>query len=230
MIDLSHSFGPGTPLYDGFPPTRFIGIPELRALGVQSHYYSFPGQCGTHIDPPGHLVDGLTTLDEIPPGDLIAPLAVVDLHREATDDPDLELRVDHLERWESTHGRIPGGAFVAARTDWSKRWPDDAALQGRDARGVTHWPGWSVDAVRFLAEDRDVVAIGHETLGTDGGVRTSQGRFDAQRLWHSHGKYQVEMLKDLDLVPPCGAVVFCGAPKPIRGSGFPVRVLAVLLA
>ena len=101
-------------------------------------------------------------------------------------------------------------------------------MQNRDGHGVSHWPGWDVELLRFLAEERSVVAIGHETIGTDGGVRTSRGEFTGQRLWHAYDRYQIEMMCNLDLVPAVGGIIFCGAPKPIRGSGFPARVLAVL--
>jgi kynurenine formamidase len=37
------------------------------------------------------------------------------------------------------------------RTDWSKRWPDDAALADKDAAGVFHYPGWSKAALELLA-------------------------------------------------------------------------------
>ncbi len=28
------------------------------------------------------------------------------------------------------------------RTDWAKRWPNDAAMQNRDKAGLAHYPGW----------------------------------------------------------------------------------------
>ncbi len=40
--------------------------------------------------------------------------------------------------------KIPSGAFVAMRTDWSKRWPDAAKMENMDALGVAHYPGWSL--------------------------------------------------------------------------------------
>jgi len=40
--------------------------------------------------------------------------------KECATDPDALLRVDHLQDWESRHGRIPGGALVLARTGWAR--------------------------------------------------------------------------------------------------------------
>jgi kynurenine formamidase len=55
-----------------------------------------------------------------------------------------------VKAWELRHGRIPEHAFVALRTDWSKRWPDDAALQNVDAAGVAYYPGWSKEVLQLL--------------------------------------------------------------------------------
>jgi kynurenine formamidase len=55
-------------------------------------------------------------------------------------------------------GRVPVHAFVAMRTDWSKKWPDDAAMQNRDKAGVAHYPGWSMPVLKLLYEDRKIAA------------------------------------------------------------------------
>ncbi len=56
-------------------------------------------------------------------------------------------------------GGYRAGAFVAMRTDWSKRWPDDAALANKDAAGVFHYPGWSLPVLKLLYEDRGITAL-----------------------------------------------------------------------
>ena len=33
-----------------------------------------------------------------------------------------------MQAYEAKHGAIPKGAFVAMRSDWSKRWPDREAM------------------------------------------------------------------------------------------------------
>lgn len=228
VVDLSHAFGLMTPLYEGFPQVRFEEIPELHALGVQSHYYGFPGQCATHFDPPGHLCKGMALIDEIPVRDLILSLVVIDAVEESQSNPDYMLLPKDIEGWEERYGRIPERSMVAMRTDWSLRWPDDNLLQNRDEDGITHWPGWSLEVLEMLAQERNVVAIGHETIGTDGGEKTSRGSFQGQRYWHSEGKYQIELMSGLNQPPAIGSLVICGAPKPINGTGFPVRILALV--
>ena len=55
-------------------------------------------------------------------------------------------------------------AFVAFRSDWSKRWPDQDAMRNLDENGVQQSPGWSREALGILIHERHVKAVGHETL------------------------------------------------------------------
>ena len=130
--------------------------------------------------------------------------------------------------WERKHGRIPKNAFVAMRTDWSKRWPDDAAMQNRDAQGHAHYPGWSKDVLKLLYEDRKITASGHETTDTDPGFATDKDDYSLESYILGLNHYQIEMLADLDKVPESGALVLVAWPKPDGGTGFPARVIAIL--
>ena len=80
----------------------------------------------------------------------------------------------HLEQWEAENGRIEEGTFVALRTDWSKRWPDIEQFENKDTDGNPHLPGWGLDALKFLIEERGVKSIGHETFDTDASVDTAK--------------------------------------------------------
>jgi kynurenine formamidase len=117
---------------------------------------------------------------------------------------------------------------VAMRTDWSKRWPDMAAMQNKDADGVAHYPGWSLPVLKYLYEERKITASGHETTDTDPGIATSQGDYSLEAYILSTNHYQIELLSNLDQVPEAGSLVVVAFPKPKDGSGFPARVFAIL--
>ena len=52
------------------------------------------------------------------------------------------------------------------RTDWSKRWPDQTAMQNRDAvPALAHHPGWSKDVLKLLYEDRQDHRLGSRNHG-----------------------------------------------------------------
>ncbi len=186
------------------------------------------GQWGTHVDPPAHFAKGLRTVDEIDVKEMLLPLIVLDVHEAAAANPDYTLTVEDIRKWERAHGPVPEGAFVAMRTDWSKRWPDTAKMRNEDDKKVAHYPGWSLEALKFLYETRKITASGHETTDTDPGVATTRDDYSLETYILSKNHYQIELLANLDQVPEAGALVVVTFPKPKKGSGFPARVFAIL--
>ena len=96
--------------------------------------------------------------------------------------------------------RIEEGTFVVAlRTDWSKRWPDIEQFKNRDADGNQHLPGWGLDALKFLIEERGVKSIGHETFDTDASVDTAKnGDIVGERYILGQDTFQLELLTNPD--------------------------------
>src|SRR3954465_15522074 len=180
FVDLTHAFGPGIPKWQGFPDekreTAYWYEKGRGSLGEGffTEIFTHVGQWGTHVDPPAHFIQGTRTVDQIDLKEMILPLVVIDVHGEAAKDPDYTLTVDRIKKWEADHGRIPKGAFVAMRTDWAKRWPDQNAMQNVDAQGTAHYPGWTMEALKYLYEVRHIIATGHETTDTDPGLATTK--------------------------------------------------------
>ncbi|HKR53377.1 MAG TPA: cyclase family protein [Chthoniobacterales bacterium] len=234
FIDLTHEFAAGIPHWPGFPDEQQKTIywyekqPGLMGDGFFAEVFTHVGQWGTHVDPPAHFHKGLRTVDQIELKEMILPLVAVDVHEECEKDPDYTLTVDRLEKWEADHGTIPAGAFVAMRTDWSKRWPDAAKMANKDNQGVAHYPGWSLSALKYLYEKRKITASGHETTDTDPGLATTKDDYSLEAYILGINHYQIELLTNLDQVPESGAIVVVSFPKPKGGSGFPARVFAIL--
>jgi kynurenine formamidase len=234
FVDLTHAFEPGIPHWPGFPDEEretIYGYEEgdgTMGSGFFAQRYRLVGQWSTHCDPPAHFAEGKRTIDQIDLKEMILPLVVLDVHEKATEDPDYTISLDDVRAWEERHGPIPEGAFVAMRTDWSKRWPDAEAMQNKDADGVAHYPGWSLEVLKHLYEERKITASGHETLDTDPGVATSKGDYSLETYLLGTDHYQIELLANLDQVPETGAVVVVAFPKAKGGSGFPARVFAIV--
>jgi kynurenine formamidase len=228
FVDLTHAFGPTTPHWKGFGEEKVISLYTIKKDGFHVQQFTHVGQWGTHIDPPAHFHEGLRTVDQIPIKEMVLPLVVIDVHAKVATNPDYTLTLDDVRAWETKHGRIPEHAFVAMRTDWSKRWPNDAAMQNRDAAGVAHYPGWSKDVLKLLYEDRKITASGHETTDTDPGVATTKDDYSLESYILSLNHYQIEMLANLDHVPEAGAIAIVTWPKADGGTGFPARVIAIL--
>lgn len=241
VVDLTQPLGPETPV---------IGLPEIFApspgvtIDVISRYddkgpawywntLRFGEHTGTHFDAPVHWVTGKdlpeNACDTIPARRFVGPACVIDVSREAARDPDFLLTPEHIEAWEREHGSIPARAWVLLRTDWSRR-TDPAAFLNVGADGP-HTPGFDATASRLLANDRDILGVGVETIGTDAG---QAGRFDPpfpnHTIMHGAGKFGLASLRNLDQLPATGAVVIAAPLKIVGGSGSPVRVLAITRA
>jgi kynurenine formamidase len=228
FVDLTHTFGTDTPHWKGFGQMKVRTLYTIKKDGFHVDEFCHVGQWGTHVDPPAHFHDGLKTVDQIDPKDMLLPLVVLDVHEKVAKNPDYVLTLEDVHAWEQRHGRIPPHAFVAMRTDWSKRWPNDAGMQNQDAAGVAHYPGWSMPVLKLLYEDRHISASGHETTDTDPGVATTKDDYSLESYVLGTNHYQIEMLANLDQVPEYGALVMVTFPKPVDGSGFPARVIAIL--
>ena len=133
---------------------------------------------------------------------------------------------EHVTAWEASHGRIPAGSWVLLRTDWSKRIDATSFLNvGPDG---PHTPGFHKTTSEMLANDRDVAGVGVETVGTDAG---QAGMFDPpfpnHTIMHGAGKFGLASLRNLDQLPPTGAIVVAAPLRIVNGSGSPLRVLAI---
>ncbi|HSY47861.1 MAG TPA: cyclase family protein [Thermoanaerobaculia bacterium] len=226
LVDLTHSFGPLTPVWGGFGQATMSAACDPRTHrpftieqdGFRTIFYSLVGQYGTHVDPPAHFrADGMT-MDEIPLKDMILPLVVFDITPMLAKDPNHALSVDDIKVWEKEHGRIPAGSFAALRTDMSKDWDSHPERFKRNP-----FPAWSLAAIKFLFEERKVTAIGHESLDTD----TTES-MDSETWILKQNHFQIEAMANLDKVPPIGAVIVVTWPKVDHGFGFPARAFAIL--
>lgn len=224
-VDLTHSFGPNTPVWSGFGQARFTPAVDPRTLeaytiahdGFRATYYAMVGQYGTHVDAPAHFAADGKYLDEIGLDEMILPLVVLDDTPYLAADPAHAFSPDDLAAWEKQHGPVPKGAFAALRSDLSKDWGDPKRFER------TPFPAWRADTLKILFEGRGVTAIGHEAMDTD-----VTPEMTSERYVLGHGHWQIEVMANLDKVPATGAVLVASWPKPERGLGFPARVYAVL--
>jgi kynurenine formamidase len=226
FVDLTHSFGPDSPVWVGFGQAKMTpavdpqtGQPyTIPKDGFRATYYQMVGQYGTHVDPPAHFAEDGITMDRIPLKQMILPLIVLDDTLYLAKDPNHAFSVDDLRAWEKKNGRVPKDSFVALRTDMYKDWDRDPERFKRSP-----FPAWSLDTVKFLIEQRGVTAVGHESMDTD-----TTDKMESETYILQHGHFQVEVMANLDKVPPRGALIFVTWPKVKDGLGFPARALAIL--
>lgn len=228
-IELSRDVHLDTVHHSAFPGMEMKMLYDYaRGDGFRAHEYRMPSQYGTHIDPPLHMSDEKGAgVDVFTAEELILPLCVIHLQKEVEANPDYGLSVADIEKWESENGKIPEGAFVAFQSGWGTR-ETYAEIENRDAEGVAHYPGWTIEALTFLLEERNITAIGHEPADTDPAVVANTEGWIAERYWLGRGCYQVELMINLDKCPATGGVIIVGFPKIIGGAGSTARCFALV--
>ena len=153
---------------------------------------------------------------------------MIDITDKVKEDVHYAVKPEDIMAWEEKYGPIPDGAFVALRMDWYKNWPDMNALSGIAEDGSENFPGWSLDALKYIYETRNAAANGHETLDTDASAEAAKaGDLACERYVLEKGKLQVEVLQNLDQVAPAGAVIVVSWPRIEDAVGLPVRVFAI---
>ncbi|SNX54766.1 cyclase family protein [Thermoanaerobacterium sp. RBIITD] len=226
-VDLTQGFGPDTPHFPGFNPAKFETI-FTHKDGFFVKQFTFPGQYGTHMDAPVHFAPGLRYVDEISLKEMVLPLVVIDCSKETASNADYVLTKERILEWEKQYGIIPEGCFVAMRTDWSKRWPNQDQYTNTDEKGNAHYPGWDLEALKFLYEERKIAASGHEPFDTDAPINQRKTGFVCEDYILRTNHFQLEVMTNLDQCPPIGAIIFCIVPKAEKAPGFPVRAFAIL--
>lgn len=238
VVDLTQPLDSETPVI-GLPPV-FAASPCFSMEVISRYDERGPAwywntlrlgeHTGTHFDAPVHWATGKdlpdNRCDTIPARRFVGPACVIDVTGEVAADADFLLTADHVLAWEAEHGRIPAGAWLLLRTDWSKRTERAAFLNV--AEDGPHSPGFDPSASKLLAYERDVLGVGVETIGTDAG---QAGRFDPpfpnHAIMHGAGKFGLASLCNLDQLPATGAVVIAAPLKIVEGSGSPLRVIAL---
>ena len=238
VVDLTQPLGPQTPVI-GLPPI-FASSPGVSMEVISQYDAKGPGwywntitmgeHTGTHFDAPVHWITGKdlpdNRTDTIPAGRFVGPACVIDCTAQVAANEDFLLLPEHVEAWEKAHGRIPKGAWVLMRTGWSARTDAARFLNVRD--DGPHSPGFHKDTSLLLAKDREVLGVGVETVGTDAGqAGTFDPPFPNHTIMHGAGKFGLASLRNLDQLPPTGAVVIAAPLKIVNGSGSPLRVIAI---
>ncbi len=232
-VELSHSLNNDSPYWSGIPD----GSVELDKvvfdwsnpmLECQIQTFKFPGQFGTHVDFPGHFIKDAALSEEFGVRDAVFPVCVVHITDKVKEDPTYACQVGDIQDYEAKYGEIPDGAFVALRTDWYKNWPDMDALSGIAEDGSENFPGWTLDALKYIYETRNAAANGHEALDTDASKETARvGDLACERYVLDQGKIQIEVLQNLDQVAPAGAILVAAWPRIEGATGLPARVWAI---
>jgi kynurenine formamidase len=238
VVDLTQLLSAATPIIQLPPP--FANTPGFTSHEISAYDQKGPAwywnwievgeHVGTHFDAPCHWVTGKDKpcVDQIEAKQFIGPAAVIDVTADVARSADFVASRDTILGWEKKHGRIPKGAWVILRTGWGARATDAARFMNVGADGAPHYPGFGKESAEFLTKERDILGVGVEQVGTDAAVgATANPPFPNHSIMHGAGRFGLTQLANVDRLPERGAIVIATPLKIQRGSGSPVRVIAV---
>ena len=241
VVDLTQPLNAGTPVIQLPPP--LANTPGFTPHVISNFDDNGPGwywnwmevgeHVGTHFDAPCHWISGRDRpcVDGLDADQFIGPAVVIDVTAEVADDADFVATRETIESWEAEHGRIPPDSWVILRTGWGSRGSDGEAFFNADETGVPHYPGFGLESATFLTTERDILGVGTEAVGTDAAVgATADPAFPNHFTMHGAGRYGLTQLANVDQLPATGAVVIATPLNIDRGSGSPVRVIALVPA
>ena len=227
VVDLTHNLNDHSPNWEGTEesPFRAKELGNIERDGYYSRVFTTPEHYGTHLDAPAHFARGMWTVDQIPAERLVRPLVVLNVRSRASGHPDYEVSVQDVAQWENQNGEVPSGAVVMAYTGWEDRWNSPKAFRNAGADGVMHFPGFSLDAAKFLVKTRNSVGLGIDTMSMDPGPSKS---YPVHQFTAKESVYQLENVANLGLVPSTGATIVVAPIKLENGSGGPTRLFALV--
>ncbi|WP_211175879.1 cyclase family protein [Brasilonema sp. UFV-L1] len=225
VVHLSHIIDPDIPQWQGDPPVEFETVAELHKDGYYLRRFSLGEHSATHMNAANSFHSDGIGIHEYSAESLVVPAVVIDIREQALVNSDYVLCVDDILAWEKRYGEIPPGSVVLLYTGWQKKWLDKNAFFNQDVLGNIHFPGFGVDAIRFLLEERQIAGVGIDTHGVDSGQDSA---FTTNRLVLEKPCIVLENLTNLDQLPPIGATLAIGVLRLRYGSGSPAGVLALI--
>jgi len=240
IVDCSGVLGPNTPILklpeDFAKNTPPVEIHKISRYDKDGPFFAWNWlvvgeHSGTHFDAPHHWItgkdyeDGYT--DTLDVNRLIAPVNVIDCSEESAKDEDFLLTEEMVRVWEKENGDINAGEWVVMRTDWDQRANDEEKFLNADEMGP-HSPGPTPECIKYLLSKK-IVGWGSQCIGTDAGQAGGMDPpFPAHNLLHKDNCFGLASLANLDQVPAKGALLIAAPLKIERGTGSPVRALALV--
>src|ERR1035441_1351709 len=82
LVDLSHPFGSGVPLWPYFEDVKIERVHYHAKSGVLSQKITTVMHCTTHADAPAHVIEGLEFTDQVPLFKYFGPAVVVSIPKD----------------------------------------------------------------------------------------------------------------------------------------------------
>jgi kynurenine formamidase len=158
--ELSHPWGHGVPAWPYFEDVKIERLHTMARSGVLTQKITTVMHSGTHVDVPGHVIEGAPLLHEIPLWRFFGTGVVVSIPK---------------QKWEKVTGEdleaatptIQPNDIVMVNTGWHHHYGDNSMY-------YAYSPGFDKSAGDWFAE-RGVRAVGTDTQALDHPLATAIG-------------------------------------------------------
>lgn len=120
VIDLTHLIESAMPVYPGTEPPSFEPANTYEKNGFKETRISMYSHTGTHMDPPAHLYQGRTPLDDFPADQFIGKALVIDCTSLNEGEP---ITMEQLLRYGD---KVKQADFLLFYLGWDVRWGTEA--------------------------------------------------------------------------------------------------------
>ena len=223
LVDLSWPLSPDIPQWPGDPPVDFQVSATIERNGYYLRRFAMGEHSGTHLTAPSSFYADGSGPQDYTADQLVVRAAVLDVRAQCQRNPDYGLALDDLQAWEAKNGQVPHGHLALLYTGWADRWHQPREYLGSDADGRLHFPGFGLEAARFLIEERGTCGLGTDTPGVEPG---SDDTFSVSKLVLEQPRIVLENLTNLDRLPATGSLFVIGLLRLTGGSGAPASVTA----
>jgi kynurenine formamidase len=220
VVDLTQPLSPDVPTWNGSCGFCLeIKKDYDRLFRVQQ--VKMHAGVGTHMDAPSHRFQEGLTIADIPVEELVVPLCVIDVSKQAG--PDYEISLQDIKAYEATYGLIPPKALVIGFTGWSRFWTNSDAYRNTDENGQMHFPAFSSESAQLLME-RNISGIAIDTLSPD----CLNPDFPVHKIVLGAGKYIIENIGDCSQIPPRGSYAIALPIRAENATESPIRIIALV--
>ena len=216
MIDLTHSLASNIPTWDGS-----IGF-RLQTEG-ENDQIIMNTSTGTHMDAPSLFFEKGTTIDSLALQELLVSACVLDVSKKVS--ASYVISIEDILEYETQYGPISENSLVIGYTGWSRYWSNPVAYRNADEKGIAHFPTFSIQSIEFLLT-RKIAGIAIDTLA----LESLSSTFPGHKLLLKAGKYIIENIANVFLLPPKEAYVIALPMKIQKGFEAPARVIGLVPA
>ncbi len=247
MTRLGHDLNGEISVFPGDPAVRISEEYTVADNFFKVEDIELGAHVGTHLDAPGHFIEGGRNVDDLRADEFTWPVYKMDV-RGMTFGDDNQIQVDDITAYEQEHGRIPrrGALFViqtgaeaffgaetvgtsAPSTPDDPDFPGDFGLDGTpivdnvDDLFEFNNAGLSAEAVQWLFDRRKIDGVGTDAYGPDAPSDTD---FLATYTTLANDGVALVAIANLDSVQTRGDIIVASTISLEDGSGFSTDPIA----